>query len=100
MDKLAIVHSEQLRKLNAQVTRCKLCPRLTQYIRQVGQERVKRFAGEKYWARPVPRSGVTRTAERLGLEALPSGTGHASLCMERRCWPPTIQAGRTQTPAN
>ena len=49
--------TDKLRQLNAQVTRCTLCPRLSQYIRQVGQEKVKRFAGEKYWARPLPSWG-------------------------------------------
>lgn len=52
--------SEKLCSLNAKVTECVLCPRLAQYIRQVGHERVKRFADEKYWARPLPSWGDPR----------------------------------------
>jgi uracil-DNA glycosylase family 4 len=46
-----------LRGLNAKVTECALCPRLSRYIRQVGLEKVKRFADEEYWARPLPSWG-------------------------------------------
>jgi uracil-DNA glycosylase len=49
--------SSKLLRLNAQVTKCALCPRLSQYIRRVGQDKVKRFAGEEYWARPLPSWG-------------------------------------------
>ncbi len=49
--------AEKLRKLNAQITKCELCPRLVQYIRQVGQDKVRRFANEQYWARPLPSWG-------------------------------------------
>jgi uracil-DNA glycosylase family 4 len=30
---------------------------LSQYIRQVGQEKIKRFVHEEYWARPLPSWG-------------------------------------------
>jgi uracil-DNA glycosylase family 4 len=46
-----------LRRLNARVVKCRLCPRLSGYIRQVGDEKVKRFSSEKYWARPLPSWG-------------------------------------------
>ena len=48
---------EKLRRLNARVVKCRLCPRLSDYIRQVGDEKVKRFSNEKYWARPLPSWG-------------------------------------------
>jgi uracil-DNA glycosylase family 4 len=51
------VGGDELRRLNAQITRCALCPRLSRYIRQVGQEKVKRFADQEYWARPLPSWG-------------------------------------------
>lgn len=54
---LGVTVSSKLLRLNAQVTKCALCPRLSQYIRQVGQDKVKRFAGEEYWARPLPSWG-------------------------------------------
>src|SRR6185503_8727662 len=52
-----VAMTDKLRELNSRVTRCVLCPRLSQYIRQVGREKVKRFADEKYWARPLPSWG-------------------------------------------
>ena len=43
--------------LNSKIIECALCPRLSRYIRQVGREKVKRYAGEEYWARPLPSWG-------------------------------------------
>lgn len=57
VDKFAIVDAGKLLRLNSKITRCTSCPRLSQYIRQVGQEKVKRFASEDYWARPLPSWG-------------------------------------------
>ncbi len=51
-----MLHKE-LHRLNAMVTECMLCPRLSRYIRQIGQEKVKRYASEEYWARPLPSWG-------------------------------------------
>lgn len=48
---------EKLDELNAKVTECAMCPRLSRYIRQVGREKVKRHANEEYWARPLPSLG-------------------------------------------
>lgn len=47
----------ELDRLNGRVVRCRKCPRLAAYIRQVGREKVKRFSGEDYWARPLPSWG-------------------------------------------
>lgn len=49
--------AQNLRTLNSRITKCVLCPRLSQYIRQVGQNKAKRFANEEYWARPLPSWG-------------------------------------------
>src|ERR1051325_4720110 len=46
-----------LAELNARVVRCSRCPRLAEYVRTIGREKVKRFSGEKYWARPLPSWG-------------------------------------------
>src|SRR2546422_8648592 len=51
------VDAEKLRVLNSKITKCALCPRLLEYVRQVGQDKVRRFAGEEYWARPAPSWG-------------------------------------------
>jgi uracil-DNA glycosylase len=48
---------DKLDKLNAQIVRCNECPRLAVYIRSIGRKKVKRFAGERYWARPLPSWG-------------------------------------------
>jgi uracil-DNA glycosylase len=48
---------ENLCRLNSRITKCTSCPRLAQYIRQVGREKVRRFANEEYWARPLPSWG-------------------------------------------
>ena len=47
----------ELERLNERVVKCRKCPRLATYIRKVGKEKVKRFAGEDYWARPLPSWG-------------------------------------------
>ncbi len=57
VEKSARVLNEGLREINARVIECTLCPRLSRYIRKVGQEKVKRFASEEYWARPLPSWG-------------------------------------------
>ncbi len=51
------VDVEKLRVLNSKITKCALCPRLAKYVRQVGRNKVRRFADEAYWARPVPSWG-------------------------------------------
>lgn len=43
--------------INALVTKCTLCPRLTEYLKQIGTVKIRRFAEEDYWARPVPSFG-------------------------------------------
>ena len=46
-----------LQELNAQITKCELCPRLSRYIKKVGEEKVRRFVNEEYWAHPLPSWG-------------------------------------------
>ncbi len=43
--------------LNEKVIKCKLCPRLSEYIKFVGRTKVKRFMDENYWAKPIPSYG-------------------------------------------
>src|SRR5688572_13052468 len=43
--------------LNNRIAQCRICPRLSEYIKKVGKEKVKRFAHEDYWARPLPSWG-------------------------------------------
>ena len=51
------MHESGLGKLNARVTQCILCPRLAEYVKMVGEQKVKRFSQENYWARPLPSWG-------------------------------------------
>lgn len=51
------MRDSSLGKLNSQIIRCSLCPRLSYYIKKVGEEKVKRHAQEEYWARPLPSWG-------------------------------------------
>lgn len=51
------VDAQKLRTLNSKIIKCAHCPRLSQYISQVGQDKVRRFADEEYWARPLPSWG-------------------------------------------
>ena len=48
---------DKLQWINHKVIGCTRCPRLSQYIKQIGQEKVKRFISEEYWARPLPSWG-------------------------------------------
>lgn len=47
----------ELARINDRVIVCRKCPRLARYIRTVGKEKVKRFATDDYWARPLPSWG-------------------------------------------
>jgi uracil-DNA glycosylase family 4 len=50
------------------VSACRLCPRLVEWREQVAREPRASFAGERYWARPVPGFGDPRaTVALLGL---------------------------------
>ena len=44
-------------KLNKKILDCKLCPRLTEYIEEVGKHQTKKFTNQVYWAKPVPSFG-------------------------------------------
>jgi uracil-DNA glycosylase family 4 len=46
-----------LHRINERVIQCKLCPRLSNYIQEIGRSKVKRFMNEDYWAKPLPGFG-------------------------------------------
>ncbi|MFL6459897.1 MAG: uracil-DNA glycosylase, partial [Nitrososphaeraceae archaeon] len=46
-----------LHRLNERIIRCKLCPRLTKYIGEVGKTKTKKYMDQAYWAKPVPSFG-------------------------------------------
>ena len=46
-----------MRSLQARVVKCTRCPELRAYCREVARVGKREFAGETYWARPVPGNG-------------------------------------------
>ena len=46
-----------LERLEAQITRCRKCPRLVEWRERVAREKRAAYAGEDYWGRPVPGFG-------------------------------------------
>ena len=48
---------DSLKKLNAQIIQCKLCPRLVEHREFVAANPPLRHQGEEYWARPLPGFG-------------------------------------------
>jgi uracil-DNA glycosylase family 4 len=47
----------KLQKLNNKIIKCKKCPRLSAYIREVAKNKTKRFSDQKYWGRPLSGFG-------------------------------------------
>jgi uracil-DNA glycosylase family 4 len=52
--------ADSLERVARDVVRCERCPRLVAWTRQVAATRVRRFAHETYWGRPVPGFGDPR----------------------------------------
>jgi uracil-DNA glycosylase len=46
-----------LDSINERVINCRLCPRLANYIANVGKIKTKRFKDQEYWAKPLPSFG-------------------------------------------
>lgn len=46
-----------LKSLNEEICACRKCPRLVAWREKVAEEKVKRFANEEYWGKPVPGFG-------------------------------------------
>jgi len=54
---LDVPWSERLAAIEAEVVDCVRCPRLVAWREQAAREAPRRFAGETYWARPLPGFG-------------------------------------------
>ena len=77
MDNLIRINTtseKALYELNQEIIKCNLCPRLSNYIKQLGQSKVKRFINEDYWAKPLPSFGDTK-AQLLIIGLAPAATG-------------------------
>ena len=48
---------QALQEIEREVVVCVRCPRLVEWRQRVADERPRRFAGDAYWARPVPGFG-------------------------------------------
>jgi len=49
-----------LREVNRRLLACRLCPRLVEWREKVAREKVRRYADEIYWGRPIPGFGDPR----------------------------------------
>ena len=47
----------ELEKLQNRVIRCRKCPRLVAYLKEVSERRPKRFRDWEYWEKPLPSFG-------------------------------------------
>ena len=63
-----------LHRVNERIIRCKLCPRLTKYIREVGKTKTKKYMDQAYWAKPVPTFGDPK-AKLLVIGLAPAANG-------------------------
>jgi uracil-DNA glycosylase family 4 len=50
-------NAQALRHLQAEIIVCRACPRLVRWREKVAREKVKRFAAEEYWGKPIPSFG-------------------------------------------
>jgi uracil-DNA glycosylase family 4 len=48
---------DQLHRLQTQIIQCTRCPRLVAWRQKIAKEKVRRFADESYWGKPVPSFG-------------------------------------------
>src|SRR5882672_4944850 len=53
---------DSLTAVAADVVACRACPRLVAWREQVGRDKRAAYAGEEYWARPVPGFGSSSAA--------------------------------------
>ena len=51
---------DSLMRLQAEMIACLRCPRLVAWREQVAAEKIRRFAGDDYWGKPVPSFGDPR----------------------------------------
>jgi uracil-DNA glycosylase family 4 len=49
--------ASKLERLERRIVRCRRCPRLVEWREAVAAEPPRRYAGDRYWARPLPGFG-------------------------------------------
>ena len=55
--RISATEIQSLDKLNKKIVDCKLCLRLSKYIKEVGERKIRKFNDQLYWAKPVPTFG-------------------------------------------
>ena len=48
---------QSLNQLNKSIVECRKCPRLVRWRQACAKKPPRRYAGEKYWAKPLPGFG-------------------------------------------
>jgi uracil-DNA glycosylase family 4 len=66
--------TESMESLRESIISCSLCPRLVEWREKVAHEKVRRFADQEYWGKPVPSFGDPR-ARLLVLGLAPAAHG-------------------------
>jgi uracil-DNA glycosylase family 4 len=75
MENIELVKQDlSLHKINQSIIKCKLCPRLSEYVREVGKNKTRKHMDEDYWARPVPTFGDPK-AKLLVIGLAPAANG-------------------------
>ena len=65
---------DSIQKINQDIIACQRCTRLSEYINDVAQKKVKRFSNENYWGKAVPGFG-DENARLLILGLAPAAHG-------------------------
>lgn len=65
---------ESIASLQDRIITCHLCPRLVEWREKIAREKVRRFADQQYWGKPVPSFGDPR-ARLLVLGLAPAAHG-------------------------
>lgn len=66
--------ADDFRRLERRIITCRRCPRLVAWRRQVAREKTRRFAGWRYWGKPVPGFG-DRSARLVLVGLAPAAHG-------------------------
>ncbi|MFQ5710090.1 MAG: uracil-DNA glycosylase [bacterium] len=67
-------NAEEMQKLQDAIVRCCRCPRLVAWREKVAREKVRRFAEDSYWGKPIPSLG-DRQARLLIVGLAPAAHG-------------------------
>src|SRR5438876_10596850 len=67
-------HADALRLLAAEIVACRRCPRLVAWREEAARHPPARFAGQRYWARPLPGFGDS-AARVLAVGLAPAAHG-------------------------